>query len=122
MDLNMDLGRCSIGRRLMRTLMVVEPEVAIQPAFHFRHRPVLHDLDVLLKVMDRILPKGVHTQPGSLLCSIPCGKSRQVAEVARDPFVSWFQEHAYHKAAETLLRDWDRMVASTPIESPTGGR
>ena len=54
------------------------------------------------------------------------------AEAKRDSFVTWCREQGYQTAAETLVRDWDRMVAfyaypeahwshirtTNPVESP----
>ena len=60
-----------------------------------------------------------HAQGRDLLCAIPYGKSREEAEMARDAFVVSCREHAYQKAAETLLRDWDRMVPFYAYPEPT---
>ena len=85
----------------------------------------------VLNVMDR-LPKRAHAQAKPWLCSIPYGATREEAEARRDAFVRWCQENRYGTAAETLVRDWDRMVAfysypeahwshirtTNPLESP----
>ncbi len=85
----------------------------------------------ILNVMDR-LPKRAHAQARVLLCSIPYEDTRHEAEVGRDTFVIWCRERGYQAAAETLLRDWDRMVCfyaypqpiwqhirtTNPVESP----
>jgi len=85
----------------------------------------------ILNVMDR-LPKRAHAQARALLCSIPYGNTRQEAELGRDAFVVWCRDRRYQAAAETLVRDWDRMVAfysypephwqhirtTNPVESP----
>ena len=78
------------------------------------------------------LPKRAHAQAKPLLCSIPYGTTREEAEERRDIFVGWCRESGYQTAAETLVRDWDRMVAfyaypdahwshirtTNPLESP----
>ena len=85
----------------------------------------------ILNVMDR-LPKRAHAQARVLLCSIPYEDTRHEAELGRDAFVIWCRERGYQAAAETLLRDWDRMVCfyaypqphwqhirtTNPVESP----
>ena len=86
------------------------------------------------KVMNVVarLPKRAHAQAKPLLCSIPYGTTREEAEERRDIFVGWCRESGYQTAAETLVRDWDRMVAfyaypdahwshirtTNPLESP----
>ena len=54
------------------------------------------------------------------LCSIPHGATREEAEGRRDAFIAWCQERGYQTAAETLVRDSDRMVAFYSIRRPTG--
>jgi len=85
----------------------------------------------VMNVMAR-LPKRAHAQAKPLLCSIPYGVTREQAEERRDAFVTWCREQGYQTAAETLVRDWDRMVAfyaypdahwshirtTNPLESP----
>ena len=85
----------------------------------------------VMNVMAR-LPKRAHAEAKPLLCSIPYGMTREEAEAQRDVFVGWCRESGYHTAAETLVRDWDRMVAfyaypeahwshirtTNPVESP----
>ncbi|MFQ5861428.1 MAG: IS256 family transposase [Dehalococcoidia bacterium] len=85
----------------------------------------------VLNVLDR-LPKRAHGEAKPLLCSIPYRATRNEAEERRDAFVSWCGERGYQAAAETLVRDWDRMVTfydypqvhwqhlrtTNPIESP----
>lgn len=85
----------------------------------------------VLNVMDR-LPKRAHAQAKPLLCSIPYGGTCEEAEERRDAFVGWCQENGYGTAAETLVREWNRMVAfydypeghwshirtTNPLESP----
>ena len=85
----------------------------------------------MLNVLDR-LPKRAHGPAKPLLCSIPYGATREEAEDRRDAFLAWCQKRGYRTAAETLVRDWDRMVAfyaypqthwphirtTNPLESP----
>jgi transposase-like protein len=85
----------------------------------------------VLNVLDR-LPKRAHGHAKPLLCSIPYGATREEAEDRRDAFLAWCQKQGYRTAAETLVRDWDRMVAfyaypqthwphirtTNPLESP----
>jgi len=85
----------------------------------------------VLNVMNR-LPKRAHAQARPLLCSIPYGATRKEAEERHDAFVTWCREQGFQTAAETLVRDWDRMVAfyaypeahwshirtTNPLESP----
>jgi transposase-like protein len=85
----------------------------------------------VLNVLDR-LPKRAHNQARPLLCSIPYAATREEAEDRRDAFVRWCQKRGYETAAETLVRDWDRMVTfytypqahwphirtTNPLESP----
>jgi transposase-like protein len=85
----------------------------------------------VMNVMAR-LPKRAQAQVKPLLCSIPYGTTREEAEARRDVFVEWCRESGYHTAAETLVRDWERMVAfyaypeahwshirtTNPVESP----
>lgn len=85
----------------------------------------------VLNVLDR-LPKRAHAEAKPLLCSIPYGATQGEAEQRRQAFVSWCQERGYQTAAETLVRDWERMVTfygypqvhwqhlrtTNPVESP----
>ncbi len=85
----------------------------------------------VLNVLDR-LPKRAHNEAKPPLCSIPYAVTREEAEDRRDAFVTWCQERGYQTAAETLVRDWDRMVTfyayppthwphirtTNPLESP----
>jgi len=47
------------------------------------------------------------TWPGS---SIAYAESRLKAEKRRDEFVRWCREQGYERAANGLVRDWERMV------------
>ena len=84
-----------------------------------------------MNVLDR-LPKKAHAPATVLLCPIPYAATTTEAEQRRDAFVAWCRQHGYAQAAETLGRDWDRMVTfyrypkahwqhlrtSNPVESP----
>jgi len=74
------------------------------------------------KVMNVVarLPKRAHAQAKPLLCSIPYGATREEAKARRDAFVEWCRESGYQTAAETLVRDWNRMVAFYAYWRPIG--
>jgi len=63
----------------------------------------------VLNVLDK-LPKKVHLKAKRQLQGIVYSESQREAEEKRDLFVLWCQREGYHRASETLLRDWDRMV------------
>ena len=85
----------------------------------------------IINVLDR-LPKRQHDQAKLMLRNIPYAESRSEAERMRDMFVRWSRQHSYEAAAESLERDWDRMVTfyafpkehwrhirtTNPVESP----
>ena len=85
----------------------------------------------IINVLDR-LPKRQHDQAKLMLRNIPYAESRSEAERMRDVFVRWSRQHSYEAAAESLERDWDRMVTfyafpkehwrhvrtTNPVESP----
>jgi putative transposase len=96
------------------------PEVAEQRCWNHK----------IVNVLDR-LPRRVQAEAREVLRQVPYADTRQEAENLRDGFVARFgAEHA--AAAETLLRDWDRMVTfydfpkqhwkhlrtTNPVESP----
>jgi transposase-like protein len=81
-------------------------------------------------VLDR-LPKRLQAEARALLTRIPYAETREQAETLREEFVERYgPEHP--AAAETLLRDWERMVTfydfpkehwkhlrtTNPVESP----
>lgn len=80
----------------------------------------------LMNVLDR-LPKRQQGQAKLMVGCIPYADSRKEAE-----FVSWCRKSGYEAAAETLERDWERMVSfyefpkehwqhlrtTNPVESP----
>ena len=84
-----------------------------------------------INVLDK-LPKRQHDQAKLMLRNIPYAESRSEAERIRDVFVRWSRQHSYEAAAESLERDWDRMVTfyafpkehwrhvrtTNPVESP----
>jgi transposase-like protein len=63
----------------------------------------------MVNVLDK-LPKKLHGQAKRRLQDIAYAETRDKAEAERDGFVCWCQQEGYHRAGETLLRDWDRMV------------
>jgi putative transposase len=77
------------------------------------------------------LPRKQQAEARQLLCPIPYAKTQPEAEKLRDRFVERYGK-GQPKAAETLLRDWERMVAfygfpkqhwkhlrtTNPVESP----
>ena len=85
----------------------------------------------IINVLDK-LPKRQHDQAKLMLRNIPYAESRSEAERMRDVFVRWSRQHSYEMAAESLERDWDRMVTfyafpkehwrhirtTNPVESP----
>ena len=85
----------------------------------------------IINVLDK-LPKRQHDQAKLMLRNIPYAESRSEAERMRDVFVRWSRQHSYEAAADSLERDWDRMVTfyafpkehwrhirtTNPVESP----
>ena len=63
----------------------------------------------VLNVLDR-LPKRQQDQAKLMLRSIPYAGSRGESERLKSVFADWCSERSYDAAAETLERDWDRMV------------
>jgi transposase-like protein len=63
----------------------------------------------VLNVLDK-LPKKVQPKAKRQLQDIVYSESRQEAEEKRDLFVYCCQREGYHRAGETLIRDWERMV------------
>ena len=98
----------------------VFPEVAEQRCWNHK----------LINVLDR-LPRRVQGPARELLRKIPYAKTRKKAERLRDRFVDLYGDE-HPEAAETLLRDWERMVSfysfpkehwkhlrtTNPVESP----
>lgn len=60
-------------------------------------------------VLDQ-LPRKLRDQAAGLLCRLPYAETEAECEKLRDKFAAMYKR-AYPKAVETLLRDWDRMVA-----------
>lgn len=79
-------------------LAEVFPEVAEQRCWNHK----------LLNVLDR-LPRRLQAEARELLKQIPYAETRELAEALRDRFVKRYRKD-HPAAAETLLRDWDRMV------------
>ena len=63
----------------------------------------------IINVLDR-LPKGQHEQAKLMLRSIPYAVSRAESERLKSVFSGWCRERSYDGAAESLERDWERMV------------
>lgn len=101
-------------------LSQVLPEVAEQRCWNHK----------IVNVLDA-LPKKVQAEARELLCRIPYAPTRREAERLRDGFRSRYEQQ-HPKAAETLERDWERLVAfyafpqehwkhlrtTNPVESP----
>lgn len=101
-------------------LSEVLPEVAEQRCWNHK----------MVNVLDT-LPKKLQSEARELLCRIPYAPTRREAERLREEFrLRYGQQHP--KAAETLERDWERLVAfyafpkehwkhlrtTNPVESP----
>jgi len=85
----------------------------------------------IMNVLDK-LPKKHQPAAKALLRKIAYAETRKGAEQARRRFAAWCREQGQDKAAETLERDWERMVAfygfpkahwrhlrtTNPVESP----
>ena len=85
----------------------------------------------IINVLDR-LPKRQQESAKLMLKNIPYAESRAEAERMRTVFSRWCREHSYEGAAESLERDWERMVTfydfplehwrhirtTNPVESP----
>ena len=85
----------------------------------------------IINVLDR-LPKRQHESAKLMLRNIPYAESRAEAERLRDVFGRWARELSYEGAAQSLERDWERMVTfydfpiehwrhirtTNPVESP----
>ena len=85
----------------------------------------------MVNVLDR-LPKKEQSEAKDLLRSVVYAQSRTQAEKSRDVFIQWCTSRGYASAADTLERDWERMVTfydfpkehwkhlrtTNPIESP----
>ena len=63
----------------------------------------------VINVLDR-LPKSQQDQAKLMLRSIPYAGSRGESERLKSVFTAWCRERSYDAAAETLERDWERMV------------
>ncbi len=84
----------------------------------------------IVNVLDQ-LPRKLQGQARELLCAIPYSETRTEAERLRERFAQRYGK-AHPKAAETLRRDWERMVTfyrfprehwkhlrtTNPVESP----
>jgi putative transposase len=63
----------------------------------------------VVNVLDK-LPKKLRGQAKKRLQGIVYAETCDRAEVERDEFVRWCCSEGYHRARETLVRDWERMV------------
>jgi putative transposase len=63
----------------------------------------------ITNVLDQ-LPRKLRDQAAELLCRLPYAETEAECEKLRDKFAAMYKR-AYPKAVETLLRDWERMVA-----------
>ncbi|MDR7515323.1 MAG: transposase, partial [Armatimonadota bacterium] len=63
----------------------------------------------VLNVLEQ-LPRTQHGVAKAKLGAVAYAPTRAEAERKRREFEQWCQRHGYGKAAETLGRDWDRMV------------
>ena len=78
------------------------------------------------------LPKREHAQAKLILCHIPYAETSKEAERLKTRFLAWCSERGRQAAAETLERDWERMMTfyqfprehwqhlrtTNPVESP----
>jgi putative transposase len=85
----------------------------------------------IINVLDK-LPKKAQGEAKRQLQKLPYAESQKEAEKGRDKFIQWCQQGGYPRAAETLARDWERMVTfygfpkehwkhlrtTNPVESP----
>ena len=63
----------------------------------------------MVNVLDK-LPKKAQGQAKSELQGIVYAETRKESEDRRDQFVGWCREEGYSRAAEAVMRDWERMV------------
>ena len=63
-----------------------------------------------LNVLDK-LPKKRQGEAKDQLQQMAYAESRRQAEARRDKFVQWCQKEGCNAAAETLTRDWERLVS-----------
>lgn len=63
----------------------------------------------VVNVLDK-LPKKMKLKAKRQLQSIVYSENQREAEEKRDLFILWCRREGYHRAGETLLRDWERMV------------
>jgi len=63
----------------------------------------------MLNVLDQV-PNARHRVARQMLRVVAYATTRRETERQRKEFEAWCQRRGYHRAAETLGRDWDRMV------------
>lgn len=85
----------------------------------------------IMNVLDK-LPKKQQGQAKLMVSRIPYAESRSQCERLKGEFVAWCQKSGYEAAAQSLERDWERMVSfyefpkehwqhlrtTNPVESP----
>jgi transposase-like protein len=64
----------------------------------------------LVNVIDQV-PRSKQAEAKGLVAGIPYCSTRQEAERGKRRFEEWCTSHGLEKAAETLGRDWDRMMS-----------
>jgi transposase-like protein len=64
----------------------------------------------ILKVLDK-LPRTQHVAAKSMLSAVAYASTQAQAEQKRREFEAWCRKYGYTKAAETLSRDWEQMLA-----------
>ena len=69
-------------------------------------------------MLDR-LPKKQQVEGKGRLQQIAYADSQAQAEEKRDRFVQWCQREGYREAAQTLMRDWERMGHLLPVPQGT---
>jgi transposase-like protein len=88
----------------------------------------------IVNVLDK-LPRKVQAEAKGRLQKIAYAESLKEAEQCWDQFLKWCQEGSHQRAADTLARDWERMVTffsfpkehwkhlrtTNPVESPFAG-
>jgi len=120
----MDCPRLVVGDGhlgIWGALRNVYPQVAEQRCWNHK----------IVNVLGRI-GKRDHVQAKLILCNIPYAETRKEAEQLKTRFLAWCSERGYQAAAETLERDWERMMTfyqfprehwqhlrtTNPVESP----
>jgi transposase-like protein len=71
----------------------------------------------VVNVLDQV-PKNKQAEAKAMVAALPYCRTRQEAEKGKKSFEGWCASHGFEKAAETLGRDWERMVSfyDFPVE------